>query len=101
MGFFADIIRDSRRGGMAAHAPEAPVSLGGKETPADAPAVAEKARVEPAAATGSDGSVNGFGGWGRSAVSVGESPLQSGAVTRRWWAFAFGTSTVAEFRGDG
>ncbi len=57
MGFFADIIRDSRRGGMAAHAPEAPVSLGGKETPADAPAVAENARVEPAAASGSDWSV--------------------------------------------
>jgi len=69
---------------MAAHAPEAPVSLGGEETPADAPAVAERARVEPAAATGSDGSVIRLREeGGGQPVSVGESPLQSGAVTRQ------------------
>ncbi|WP_306533334.1 hypothetical protein [Geobacter sp.] len=69
---------------MAAHAPEAPVSLGGEETPADAPAVAERARVEPTAATGSDTSVIRLREeGGGQPVSVGESPLQSGAVTRQ------------------
>ncbi len=69
---------------MAAHAPEAPVSLGGEETPSDAPAEAERAPVEPTAATESDTSVIRLREeGGGQPVSVGENPLQSGAVTRQ------------------
>ena len=84
MGFFADIIRDSRRRGTVFRAPEAPVSFGGDEAPVEASAVADGAPVEPAAVTGSDASVIRLReGGGGQPVSAGQSPEQSGAVTHQ------------------
>lgn len=84
MGFFADIIRDSRRGGMAVSPPEAPAPFGGVEVPADAPEVADGGAVEPAAATGSDVSVIRLREEGSGTpVTAGQSIAQAGAVARK------------------
>lgn len=84
MGFFADIIRDSRRETVAVRAPEAPLSRGGEDMPSDTPATAEEAPVGHASSLGRDASVIQLReeGGGRP-VTVGQSPLQAGAVTRQ------------------
>ncbi|RNC65268.1 MAG: hypothetical protein ED859_17655 [Desulfuromonadales bacterium] len=85
MGYFAAIICDSRREGVASHAPEAPLSRGGEEMTADAPApAAEVTPVAAAAATGGDTSVIRLREeGGGQPESAGHSPLQTGAVTRQ------------------
>lgn len=84
MGFFTDIIRDSQRGGIVARTSEASLSRGGKEVPTDAPAAAEGDSVAPHAATESDTSVIRLREEGGGQPStVGQMPLQAGAVTRQ------------------
>lgn len=84
MGFFADIIRDSRRGGMAVSPPEAPAPFGGGEMPADAPEAAGGGAVEPAAATGCDASVIRLREEGDGTpVTAGQRLTQAGAVARQ------------------
>jgi len=84
MGFFADIIRDSRREGVAVRTPEAPVPCGGEEVPSDAPVAAEGAPVAPAAVSGSDVSVIGLREeGGGTPVTAGEILPRGDVVTRK------------------
>ncbi|ABB31369.1 hypothetical protein GeomeDRAFT_2015 [Geobacter metallireducens RCH3] len=84
MGFFADVIRDSRREGLAVRAPEARVPRGGEEVPSDAPVAAEGAPVAPAAVTGSDASVIRLREeGGGTPVTAGQRLTQAGAVARQ------------------
>lgn len=84
MGFFADIIRDSRRGGIVARAPEAPAPTGGVDMPADAPEAADGGAVEPAAVKGCDASVIRLREeGGGTPVTAGQRLTQAGAVARQ------------------
>ena len=84
MGFFADIIRDSRRGGMTVSPPEAPAPFGDREMPADAPDAADGGTVEPAAAMGCDASVIRLREEGDGTpVTAGQRLTQAGAVARQ------------------
>jgi len=80
MGFFADIIRDSRRGGMAAHSTEAPLSRG-KEVSTDAPAAAEVGAVASDAGDTSVIRLREEGGG--QPVTARQDTVQSGTVTRQ------------------
>lgn len=84
MGFFADIIRDSRRGGVASRTPEAPLSRGGEEMPSDAPvagAATPATAAEPAASVTSVIQLREEGSG--QPLAAGQSPVQNGAVTRQ------------------
>ena len=72
MGYFADIIRDSRRGGMAPRAPGAFLSRGNEEVPTGAPAAGSELSVIRLREEG-----------GGQPVTAGQVPLQSGTVTRQ------------------
>ncbi len=84
MGFFTDIIRDSRREGLAVRAPEAPVPRGGEEVSSDAPVAAEGAPAASTAVTGSDASVIRLREeGGGTPVTAGQRLTQAGAVARQ------------------
>ncbi len=84
MGFFADIIRDSRRGGISAGLPHSPAPTGGVAVPADASAMADGEAVESAAAIGSDASVMQLREeGGGTPVTAGQRLTQAGAVARK------------------
>jgi len=81
MGFFADIIRDSRRGGMAARSTEAPLFNGSEEVSIDAPAAEEVGAVASDAGDTSVIRLREEGGG--QPDTAGQRPVQDGAVTRQ------------------
>lgn len=84
MGFFADIIRDSRREGGEAYPLGAPLSRGGGELATESPGMAEVEWVESAESRGGEtGTVRLREEGGGRPVSAGQRPGQDGAVTRQ------------------
>lgn len=84
MGFFADIIRDSRRWGMAPSPSPAASPFRGGEVPADAPEVADGGAVDSTAAPGADMSVIRLREeGGGEPVTAGQRLSQAGTVARQ------------------
>lgn len=84
MGFFADIIRDSRREGGGTYPLDVPLSRGGGELATETHGMEETGGVEPFESRGSEATIVRLReeGGGRP-LSAGQRPVQSGAVTRQ------------------
>uniref|UniRef100_A0A831UF74 Uncharacterized protein n=1 Tax=Geobacter metallireducens TaxID=28232 RepID=A0A831UF74_GEOME len=84
MGFFADIIRDSRRGGPTVTPAGAPAPFGAFELPVAAPEAVDGGGVEPASTRGSEVSVIRLREeGGGTPVTAEQSLAQAGAAARQ------------------
>jgi hypothetical protein len=84
MGFFADIIRDSRRERGKMYPLDAPLSRGGEELPTESPAMAETGGVAPEERWGEEATVVRLREeGGGQPLPAGQRAVQSGAVTRQ------------------